>query len=260
MRTDPLAPLVDLPGVADAATRASDALAAVHRHPVNLKGWAKTATEAAWRAGRSSAAIEAAEGRTAGAPAAAAFAGGLARDGEITDPALAGAMRVAQELDGGAPGRCLSTWSRAPLQALARLHVLAASDLVDGPDALGRPRAGAGERLAMLGEIAAASTAPAPVIAAVVHGDLLSLRPFGSADGVVARGASRLVCAGTGLDPHGLGVPEVTWLKRGEAYRELAAGFGSGDPSAVAAWIVFCCDAFADGAREARSIADAARG
>jgi len=36
------------------------------------------------------------------------------------------------------------------------------------------------------------TAAPAPVLVAVVHGELLALAPFGSADGVVARAAARL--------------------------------------------------------------------
>lgn len=246
---DPLAPLLDLPGVVAAAGEARDAVTAVHRHPANLRGWDKTATEASWRAGRSSAAID----------------GGsveLRRDGDFDDPILAGAMRVAQALDGEALESLTSVFRRAPAQAFARLHVLAAADLVDDPEALGRPRPGAdvAARLDLLGQlITGATSAPAPVLAAVVHGELLSLNAFETANGVVARAASRLTSAATGLDPHNLGVPEVTWLKRVGEYRELSAAFGTGDPDALRRWIIFCCEAFVAGAAEARSIADAAR-
>ena len=57
------------------------------------------------------------------------------------DPVLAGALRVSEALEGGATA-LVGVWQRAPLQALARLHVLAAADLVDD-DRLGRPRADA---------------------------------------------------------------------------------------------------------------------
>src|SRR5690606_41481628 len=56
-------------------------------------------------------------------------------DGEVREPVLAGALRVAEALGG-----MLSTWQRSPLQVLARLHVLAAADLIENPDRLGRPR------------------------------------------------------------------------------------------------------------------------
>ncbi|GAC47718.1 hypothetical protein [Gordonia aichiensis] len=250
MTTDPLAPLVELPGVREAADRARDALGAVHRHPANLRGWDKTATEASWRAGRSSAAID----------------GGsveLRRDGDFDDPILAGAMRVAQALDGDSLDQLTSVYRRAPAQAFARLHVLAAADFVDDPDQLGRPRRGAevATRLELLRQlITGATSAPAPVLAAVVHGELLTLDAFGSASGVVARAASRLTSTSSGLDPHNLGVPEVTWFKKVDDYRSLARGFGTGEPSALADWIVFCCEAMVVGATEAKSIADAARG
>ncbi|MFW0786574.1 oxidoreductase [Gordonia sp. CPCC 206044] len=249
MTDDPLAPLLDLPGVADAADRARDALSAVHRHPANLRGWDKTATEASWRAGRSSAAID----------------GGsveLRRDGDYDDPILAGAMRVAQALDGDSLEQLTGVFRRAPAQAFARLHMLAAADLVTDPDTLGRPsaRPGVAGRLDLLGQlITGATSVPAPVLAAVVHGELLALEAFGSANGVVARAASRLVCAASGLDPHNLGVPEVTWLRRVDDYRALSTQFGTGAADGVRDWILLCCEALEAGAAEARSIADAAR-
>ena len=74
----------------------------------------------------------------------------------------------------------------------------------------------------------------------------------------VARAVSRLVTMATGLDPHGLGVPEVYWMRRTEEYRSAAAGFASGRPEAVGDWLLLCCRALEDGAREAVSIAEAA--
>ncbi|WP_107653781.1 Fic family protein [Nocardia suismassiliense] len=247
--TDPLQPLVDLPGVRAAADRARDALAEVHRHKANRRGWPTTAAEAAVRAARSSAAID---GGSTELPA----------DGQVGDPILAGSLRVGQALDGDALRNLVGTWQRAPLQALARLHLLAAADLVVDEAALGRPRSDAGvaERLDLLVQTVLGSSAPAPVIAAVVHGELLALRPFGTADGVVARAASRLVAVSSGLDPHSLGVPEVFWLRRRQAYLDAAAAFGSGAADAVGSWVLLCCGALEDGAREATSIADSASG
>ena len=97
------------------------------------------------------------------------------------------------------------------------------------------------------------------MLAAVVHGELLGLAAFPTANGIVARAASRLVSTATGLDPHNLGVPEVTWLKRVAEYRTLSRAFASGTPAGVGEWIVFCCEALEAGAGEARSIAEAAR-
>ncbi|HEY0816383.1 MAG TPA: oxidoreductase, partial [Pseudonocardia sp.] len=184
--SDPLAPLLELPGVEAAARRARDAVVTLHHHPVNQTGWAASAAEAALRAARASAALDGAR----------LSADASTDDGVVTDPVLAGAVRVVE-----ATGRLLGIWRSAPLQALARLHLLAAADLT--PDAVGRP-AGGSERLALLAELVAGGTrAPAPVLAAVVHGELLVLRPFPSANGVVARAAARLTAIAAGLDPHG---------------------------------------------------------
>ena len=79
------------------------------------------------------------------------------------------------------------------------------------------------ERLALLADLVTGGTAaPAPVLVAVVHGELLALEPFPSANGVVARAAARLAAIGSGLDPRGLAVPEVGHLRAGAAYREAA--------------------------------------
>jgi hypothetical protein len=241
-----LAPLLALPGVATAADQAREALGRAHRHRANLRRWPVTAAEAALRAARASAVLD----------------GGLKLDEQLDasagrDPVFAGALRVAQALEGGET-TLVGVWQRAPLQALARLHMLAAADRVD-EDQLGRPRADAdvGPRLELLAKIVTGgSGAPAPVIAAVAHGELLTLAPFGSADGVVARAVSRLVTIATGLDPHGLGVPEVSWMRRAADYRDAARGFAAGTPDGIAAWLVLCCRAMRTGAQEALSIAD----
>lgn len=245
MTADPLAPLMELPGVAAAGDRAREALGRAHRHRVNLRGWPVTAAEASLRAARASSVLD-------GAARASAVL-----DGGVSDPVLAGALRVAQALEGGG-GPLVGIWRRAPLQALARMHMLAAADQVPD-DRLGRPRgdAGVGPRLELLADVATGSTrVPAPVLAAVVHGELLALRPFGSADGVVARAVSRLVTIASGLDPHGLGVPEVSWMRRPAEYRDAARGFAKGTPDGVAAWLLLCCRAMQAGAQEAVSIAE----
>ncbi|WP_197321766.1 oxidoreductase [Saccharomonospora sp. NB11] len=241
--SDPLAPLLDLGGVADAAKSAQDAVFAVHRLPANLRGGSATAAEASVRAARASAALDGADPD-------------LPDDGSVTDPVLAGSLRVA-----GATESLLPTWRRAPLQVLARMHVLAATDLVEDSETLGRPRGadGVASRLELLAQLVTGATSvPGPVLTAVVHGELLTLRPFGSADGVLARAAARLAMVATGLDPKALTVPEVACFRRQRRYEEAAQAFASGEPDGVRQWLLFCCEAFEAGAREAKSIADAA--
>jgi hypothetical protein len=232
---------MDLPGVAEAVARARDAVAAVHRHPANRSNWPATAAEASVRAARASAALDG--GSTA-----------LPGDGPVDDPVLAGALRAAEALGG-----LLGTWQRAPLQALARLHMLAAADLSSESE-LGRPRSSheVSVRLDGLARlVAGGSRVAAPVLTAVVHGELLALAPFAQANGVVARAAARLTIVASGLDPRGLVVPEITHLRREREYRAIAAGFAGGEPEAIGRWIVHCCTALTSGAREATSIARA---
>jgi hypothetical protein len=247
MTADPLAPLLELPGVAEAADRAREALGRAHRHRANLRGWAVTAAEAALRAARASSVLDGGPVRLED----------LVDAAEITDPVFGGALRVAQALEGGA-GPLIAIWQRAPLQALARLHMLAAAGQVDD-DRLGRPRTDpdVGPRLELLADLVTGGTqVPAPVIAAVAHGELLTLKPFGSADGVVARAVSRLVTISSGLDPHGLGVPEVSWMRQPAQYRDAATAFAGGTADGVGAWVVLCCRAMRAGAQEALSIAE----
>ncbi|PRW63376.1 oxidoreductase [Actinopolyspora mortivallis] len=246
-----LRPLVHLPGVPEAVETARKAIDEVHEHPANRRGWATTAAEASVRAARASAAV----------------AGGaveIPEEGTVTDPLLAGSLRVAEAL-----GPLLPTWQRAPLQALARLHVLAAADLVgaDEQERLGRPRADeeVSSRLELLARTVtelggqAQAAIPGPVQAAVVHGELLALAPFGEVDGIIARAAARLTVIASGLDPKGLVVPEVAHFRRQDEYASTARRFSSGSTEGVAAWITYCCRSLEAGAREARSIADSVR-
>ena len=244
--SDPLAPLLDLPGVVEAVSRARDALVTLHNHPTNRQGWPATAAEASMRAARASAALD-------GGPL------DLDADADlVTDPVVAGAVRVAEE-----SGRLLSVWRSSPLQALARLHLLAAADLVPADRhaaELGRPLTSAtvAGRLSLLGDLVTGATrAPAPVLVAVVHGELLALTPFPAANGVVARAAARLTAVTAGLDPRGLAVPEVGHLRRAAEYRAAAAGFAAGTHEGLAAWLLHCCAQWEAGAREGTSIADA---
>lgn len=247
-KRDPLAPLIELPGVVQAGEDVREALGGAHRHRANLRGWRVSAAEAAIRAARASSVLD------GGAPR-------LPADGLQSGPILAGALRVAEAVQGGQTA-LVSVWQRAPLQALARLHVLAAADLVD-EDRLGRPRDGAdvSHRLDLLAELVTGGTAvPAAVLAAVAHGEMLTLRPFGTADGVVARAVSRLITRASGLDPHGLGVPEVYWMRRAGEYRAAAGRYATGTPQGLSEWLMMCFRGLQDGARQAIEIAEAVEG
>ena len=117
---DPLAPLLDLPGVAEAADGARAAVDRLLGHKVLRRESAGVSAESALRGARASAALEGVDVPLA-----------ELRAGAVEDPVVQGALRVSVGL-----GSMVETWERAPGQVLARLHVLAAADLADA----GRPR------------------------------------------------------------------------------------------------------------------------
>src|SRR5689334_14491905 len=161
---DPFGPLLDLPGVADAVELARAAVDDLRRQRVLRQRSAEVSAESALRGARASAALEGAE-IPLDALRRTLQAGGVLPTAEA--PVVQGALRATSEVGALAP-----TLSRAPLQALARWHVLAASDVVP-PDELGRPRDGAAVRLRPLAAaVTARTSAPAVVVSAVVHGDL----------------------------------------------------------------------------------------
>jgi len=101
-------------------------------------------------------------------------------------------------------------------------------------------------------------SAPALVTAAVVHGELLALRPFGSHNGLVARAAERIVLIGSGLDPKSVCPAEVGHAELGRAaYVAALDGYVSGRPEGMAAWIAHCGRAVELGARESTAVCEA---
>ncbi len=161
------------------------------------------------------------------------------RAGIVTDPVVQGALRVAREIDGLA-----RLWPKVPRQVLARVHVLAGRDVVaDGN--LGRPVSPeVVPRLSgLLSLVAGITTVPTLLLAAVVHGELLALRPFAGPSGVVARAAARLTLIAGGFDPRGLIAPEVGHLAREPEYVGAANAFATGSRDGVRAWIKHCATA-----------------
>jgi hypothetical protein len=237
-----------LPGVAEAADTARRAVDRLLASRVLRNRSVEVTAEVALRDARASAALD------GPVPELEELRAALA-EGRDVGTAVEGALRVAAAL-----GELAPVWGRAPRQALARLHVLAAGDGGD-PDRLGRPAGGAevGQRLTVLVDaLVAPTTAPAAVVAAVVHGELLALAPFGEASGVVARAAARLVLLERGLDPKAVTAPDVGHLLAGRAgYAAAATAYADGD---VATWVLHCCRALAAGADEGLVACDAVKG
>lgn len=239
MPSDPLLPLLELPGVRAAADTARSSVDSLRRHRVLRRRSAEVSAEAALHAARASAALDGSDHPLS-----------AVREGTVTDPALQGALRV-----NGALGGLTATWRVAPPQVLARLHVLAATDQ---SDRLGQPAALDSGRLSALGHLVVDGTAaPAVVLAAVVHGELLALRPFAVGNGVVARAAARLTMIAFGLDPKALSVPEVGHLSAVDDYRAALAEYQTGSPAGVAHWLRHCCAAVERGAQEGLAICEA---
>lgn len=238
---DPLAALLDLPGVREAADAARAGIDLLLGHRVLRRESAGVSTESALRGARASAALEGVDVPLADL-----------RSGAVPDPVVQGALRVSAGV-----GSMVETWSRAPGQVLARLHVLAAADLADSAG-LGRPAPHAGTRLSgLFSLITGTTTVPAVIVAALVHGELAALAPFGIGDGVVARGAGRLTGIARGLDPKGVSVPEVGFAELGrEGYGRVLAGYASGTEAGVAGWLVHCCRATEHGALEGLAVCE----
>ncbi|MCX4748121.1 Fic family protein [Kitasatospora sp. NBC_01287] len=119
-------------------------------------------------------------------------------------------------------------------------------------------------RLDQLAQLLAGRTAgaqggaPALVTAAVVHGELLALRPFGSHNGLVARAAQRIVLIAEGLDPKAICPAEVGLVELGTAaYREALAGYLTGTPEGLGRWIAHCAAALRLGVRESTAVCEA---
>jgi Fic/DOC family len=267
--------LAALPGVSEAVGEAREACTQLRWHPALRRRAAEARTEAGVRAVRASAAL-----------AGARFPLDLVRDvargaaafpSDASGRAALGVLRAFAEAERLAPG-----WERAPLQALARLHVVAAAGLV--PDAaLGRPRlpgevpgdgadllradgaalavvdaAEVPGRLAALADLLGApASVPALVVAALAHAEIATLRPFVAANGVVARALCRALVVGRGLDPTGVAVWESALLAAGPPYPLSLAAYADGTADGVRAWLLLFARAVTDGAGEGRVVADA---
>lgn len=154
------------------------------------------------------------------------------------------AVRVSTELLSLQP-----VLDRSPLQAFARIHALAASASIE-PERRGRPRDA--ESAARLRDVAAVvtSTGPAPalLVAAMVHAELVTAAPFVSHNGLVARAVERLVLVARGVDEKSLCVPEAGHLALRAAYESNLRGYAEGGAAGVHAWVLYGAEAFAAGA------------
>ncbi|WP_353509008.1 hypothetical protein [Intrasporangium sp.] len=280
---DQLAALADLPGIRDKADAVREACTRLRFHEALRRRIPEAAAESRVRGARASAALDGVD-----------YPLDLVR--ELTTGArpwpddlspdlatLKGAIAATAESE-----RVASIVRTAPLQALARLHVAAASPFVHGggadvTNALGRPRvagedsaefvdlgpapdaAEVSQRLTQLADlIVGASQAtdrvPAVVISSIVHGEVIAVRPFTHGNGLVARALERALIQALGLDPTGVAVPEAGHVANGAVtYTGSSAAYGKGTAAGVGLWLGQAADAVLKGVAEGERISDAVR-
>lgn len=289
-RADPLAALSSLPAVVEAVEAARQACTELRWHPALRRRTAEVRTEACVRAAAASAEVDGVRLPLAQVRAMVA----ASSDGRpaVVDPveaAVRGALRATLDVH-----QASRTLSRAPAQTLARLHTLAAGDLVGpsaaasaapsaapsaaasaapsaapsaaawapgrpaaGGDTIGRPVPAAAPRVeGLLRLLAGGTDAPALVLAALADAELTTTGAFVPAGGVVARALARAVVVGGGLDPHGVVVPERHALADTAGRQAALAGYATGSPDGVQAWVVWWGEAVVAGAQQGRRVAD----
>lgn len=225
-RPDPLAWLSALEGVPSAFASTRDGIDVMLRD----RGLRRTTPE------------QTAESLLRGAQASAELEGSTSSMDEVRagtgDAVAQAAVRVSSELLSLVP-----VMGRSPAQAFARLHALT------GGGSPGRPTSSeAAGRLQSLARTMLHTGAPALLVAALVHADLLSASPFADHNGIVARAAERLVLVGRGVDPASLVVPEAGHLALRPEYESNVRGYGQGGTDGLHAWLLYAAEAQAKGA------------
>lgn len=263
--------LLRLDGVRDGVEGAREACTQLRWHPALRRRIPEAAAESRVRGARASAALDGAERRVE-------VVRDLMRGAQTwpdqPDPAEATLQAAVRA---GAEGEhVLGLIKRAPLQALARLHVAAMADLVPA-DQLGRPRlpgedcrelvevgpapdaAVASARLRQAMELVGLTGAPVVLIAALVHAEIAVARPFGRGNGIIARAMERAVLIAGGVDPTGVSVPEAGYVSQGgaAAYGGALAAYDRGDADGVRLWLTHAAGSVRAGAAEGTRIADA---
>jgi hypothetical protein len=134
--------------------------------------------------------------------------------------------------------------------------MLAANGVVPAA-ALGRLESGADRIDALAALVAGNDRTPPMLLAAIVHAELITLRPFAGPAGIVARAAARLTLIGRGFDPRGLVGVEAGHLAREPEYVGSAGAYATGTPDGVRSWLRHYAAAVSAGADEIAEIGDA---
>lgn len=155
------------------------------------------------------------------------------------DATAQAAVRLSTQLLG-----LLPMWRTSPVQALARIHAIAAAGSVADSE-LGRPvnPVGVG-RLQNLGDMLKQKTdAPALVVAALTHAEIVAAGAFISHNAVVARAAERLLFVDRGIDPASVTVPEVGHVMDSAGYFGALKAYET-QTTGVHQWLLWCADSY----------------
>ena len=271
---DSLVALSALPGVPEATDAARQACAKLRWHEALRRRVPAAAAESRVRGARASAALDGADMDLGHVRDLMRGATPWPLHPDPIEAVVQGAVQATAETE-----HLLAMVVTAPAQVLARVHAAAAGHLLPQSQ-VGRPRR-AGEvslefadlgpapdeavvrqRLAGIVELLiGAKDSPAVVVAALVHAEIATVRPFVRGNGLVARAMDRAIIQASGLDPTGVAVVELGQLGHGAgasaAYVGALAAYGTGSPEGVALWITHCAQAIVAGADEGRRIADA---
>jgi Fic family protein len=102
------------------------------------------------------------------------------------------------------------------------------------------------ERLSGLAKaLTAPTSAPGLVVAAIVHAELAVLRPFPTANGLVARAAERVVLVARGIDQVAVTVPEAGHLELGASYPGALTDYAVRGVTGVQSWLLRECEVIA---------------
>lgn len=148
--------------------------------------------------------------------------------------------------------------ARSPLEAMARLHSLAAAGLVPAEE-LGRPSSqpsAAASLLQLSRRLLAPTAAPAIAVAALAHVDVVTSGAFAVAGDIVARALERLLLVARGVDPAAATVPEAGHLALEGGYRRALSAYRSDDAASVRGWLLHATAAITEGVEHSPLRAD----
>ena len=113
------------------------------------------------------------------------------------------------------------------------------------------------ERLAQIVALVDTPNLPALVRLALVHAEMLTVRPFALANGALGRLLVRHLSVRDGLDPTGVSVSDYYAGRVPAAYAEAAQAYASASLEGVVAWIIWQAEALLEGMRQGSELSRA---